>query len=188
MSCGKLGAMQFLASAVALSILRELGPLLTAIVVIGRSGSAFAAEIGTKKVTEEVDALRTMAFDPVAFLVAPKFLAMLVMMPCLSIWADFHGDCRRMCLRRYRRQFYRHFVFSRRLETPSSRAICIRALLRVCCSAWSLRLSAAKKASQPGRAPKRLDARRRRRLSRRLRWWLIVDLVFTALFYFINPS
>ena len=57
-----------------------------AIVVIGRSGSAFAAEIGTKKVTEEVDALRTMAFDPVAFLVAPKFLAMLVMMPCLTVW------------------------------------------------------------------------------------------------------
>ena len=74
-----------------ISILRELGPLLTAIVVIGRSGSAFAAEIGTKKVTEEVDALRTMAFDPVAFLVAPKFLAMLVMMPCLTIWADFMG-------------------------------------------------------------------------------------------------
>src|SRR5271165_2112537 len=87
----RLGAMQLVAGAVAVSILRELGPLLTAIVVIGRSGSAFAAEIGTKKVTEEVDALRTMAFDPVAFLVAPKFLAMVVMMPCLAIWADFMG-------------------------------------------------------------------------------------------------
>ena len=87
----KLGAMQFVARAVAISILRELGPLLTAIVVIGRSGSAFAAEIGTKKVTEEVDALRTMAFNPVAFLVAPKFLAMLVMVPCLTVWADFMG-------------------------------------------------------------------------------------------------
>src|ERR1700752_4697335 len=87
----RLGAMQLVAGAVAVSILRELGPLLTAIVVIGRSGSAFAAEIGTKKVTEEVDALRTMAFDPVSFLVAPKFLAMLVMMPCLTVWADFMG-------------------------------------------------------------------------------------------------
>ena len=87
----KFGAIQLVASAVAISILRELGPLLTAIVVIGRSGSAFAAEIGTKKVTEEVDALRTMAFDPIAFLVAPKFLAMLVMMPCLTIWADLMG-------------------------------------------------------------------------------------------------
>ena len=87
----KFGAMQFLAGAVAFSILSQLGPLLTAIVVIGRSGSAFAAEIGTKKVTEEVDALTTMAINPVAFLVAPKFLAMVIMMPCLTLWADLMG-------------------------------------------------------------------------------------------------
>jgi phospholipid/cholesterol/gamma-HCH transport system permease protein len=87
----KFGAMQFLAGAVAFSILSQLGPLLTAIVVIGRSGSAFAAEIGTKKVTEEVDALTTMAIKPVAFLVAPKFLAMVVMMPCLTVWANLMG-------------------------------------------------------------------------------------------------
>jgi len=87
----RLGAIQLVAGAVAISILRELGPLLTAIIVIGRSGSAFAAEIGTKKVTEEVDALRTMAFDPVAFLVTPKFLAMAVMVPCLTVWADLMG-------------------------------------------------------------------------------------------------
>lgn len=87
----KLGAVQFVADAVAISIVRELGPLITAVVVIGRSGSAFAAEIGTMKVTEEIDALKTMALRPVAFLVAPKFLAMLVMMPCLTIWADAMG-------------------------------------------------------------------------------------------------
>ncbi|HKS94701.1 MAG TPA: ABC transporter permease [Terriglobia bacterium] len=87
----QFGAIQFVASAVAISITRELGPFVTAIVVIGRSGSAFAAEIGTMKVTEEIDALETMALPPVPFLVAPKFLAMLIMMPCLSIWADFMG-------------------------------------------------------------------------------------------------
>ena len=87
----KLGAMQMVASLVAISITRELGPLVTAIVVIGRSGSAFAAEIGTMRVTEELDALETMALDPVAFLVLPKFLAMAVMMPCLTIWADLMG-------------------------------------------------------------------------------------------------
>jgi phospholipid/cholesterol/gamma-HCH transport system permease protein len=87
----RLGAIQFVADAVAISIIRELGPLITSIIVIGRSGSAFAAEIGTMKVTEEVDALETMAIRPVAFLVAPKFLAMLVMVPCLTIWADFMG-------------------------------------------------------------------------------------------------
>ena len=87
----RLGAMQLVASLVAISITRELGPLLTAIVVIGRSGSAFAAEIATMRVTEELDALKTMALDPVAFLVVPKFLAMAVMMPCLTIWADLMG-------------------------------------------------------------------------------------------------
>jgi phospholipid/cholesterol/gamma-HCH transport system permease protein len=87
----RLGAMQLVASVVAISITRELGPLVAAIVVIGRSGSAFAAEIGTMRVTEELDALKTMALDPMDFLVAPKFLAMLVMMPCLTVWSDFMG-------------------------------------------------------------------------------------------------
>jgi phospholipid/cholesterol/gamma-HCH transport system permease protein len=86
-----LGAMQLVASAVAISMTRELGPLMTAIVVIGRSGSAFAAEIGTMKVNEEIDALETMALEPVRFLVAPKFLAMILMMPCLTMWSDFMG-------------------------------------------------------------------------------------------------
>src|SRR6201988_5568853 len=87
----KLGALSYVASAVAISMTRELGPLITAILVIGRSGSAFAAEIGTMKVTEEIDALETMAIHPVDFLVTPKFLAMIVMVPCLTIWANFMG-------------------------------------------------------------------------------------------------
>jgi phospholipid/cholesterol/gamma-HCH transport system permease protein len=87
----QLGALQLVASMVAISITRELGPLMTAIMVIGRSGSAFAAEIGTMKVNEEIDALETMALEPVRFLVAPKFLAMILMMPCLTTWADFMG-------------------------------------------------------------------------------------------------
>src|SRR6267143_463696 len=87
----RIGAMQLVSSLVAISITRELGPLITAIVVIGRSGAAFAAEIGTMRVTEELDALKTMALDPVAFLVVPKFLAMAVMLPCLAIWADLMG-------------------------------------------------------------------------------------------------
>jgi phospholipid/cholesterol/gamma-HCH transport system permease protein len=87
----RLGAMQLVAPLVAIAITRELGPLVTAIVVIGRSGSAFAAEISTMKVTEELDALKTMALDPIGFLVVPKFLAMAVMLPCLTIWADLMG-------------------------------------------------------------------------------------------------
>jgi phospholipid/cholesterol/gamma-HCH transport system permease protein len=87
----KFGALQYVAGGVAVSMSRELGPLMTAIVVIGRSGSAFAAEIGTMKVTEEIDALTTMALNPVQFLVTPKFLAMILMLPCLTTWADFMG-------------------------------------------------------------------------------------------------
>jgi phospholipid/cholesterol/gamma-HCH transport system permease protein len=87
----RFGAIHLVADMVAISITRELGPLVTAIVVIGRSGSAFAAEIGTMKVTEELDAIETMALHPIAFLVTPKLLAMLVMMPCLTIWADLMG-------------------------------------------------------------------------------------------------
>src|SRR5579859_7642877 len=87
----RFGAISYVATAVAVSMSRELGPLITAIVVIGRSGSAFAAEIGTMRVTEELDALKTMALDPVAFLVVPKFLAMAVMLPCLAMWADLMG-------------------------------------------------------------------------------------------------
>ena len=87
----KLGAMQLVPALVAVAISRELGPLITAIVVIGRSGSAFAAEIATMRITEELDALETMALDPMAFLVAPKFLAMAVMVPCLAIWSDLMG-------------------------------------------------------------------------------------------------
>src|SRR6202034_4368283 len=87
----QLGRVQLGASAVAITMTRELGPLMTAIMVIGRSGSAFAAEIGTMKVNEEIDALETMALEPVRFLVAAKFLAMILMMPCLTTWADFMG-------------------------------------------------------------------------------------------------
>lgn len=87
----RFGAISAVATAVAVTMSRELGPLVTAIVVIGRSGSAFAAEIGTMKVSEEIDALETMAISPIRFLVAPKFLAMAVMLPCLTIWANVMG-------------------------------------------------------------------------------------------------
>ena len=87
----RFGAINYVAATVAISMTRELGPLITAIVVIGRSGSSFAAEIGTMKVTEEIDALETMAISPVDFLVAPKLVAMVVMVPCLTIWANAMG-------------------------------------------------------------------------------------------------
>lgn len=87
----RFGALHFVIDLVAVGFTRELGPLLTAIAVSGRSGSAFAAEIGTMKVTEEIDALKVMAFEPVEFVLAPKYLASLIAVPCLSVIANLFG-------------------------------------------------------------------------------------------------
>ena len=88
---GRFGAQVFVANLIGLSILREMGPLMTAIVVAGRSGSAFAAELGTMKVREEIDALITMGLDPVRFLVVTRVIAAVLMTPLLTIFADAVG-------------------------------------------------------------------------------------------------
>lgn len=87
----KFGAEIFVADLIGISMLKELGPLLTAIVLAGRSGSAFAAEIGTMKVNEEVNALTTMALDPVKFLIVPRVIAATLMTPLLAIFGSFAG-------------------------------------------------------------------------------------------------
>ena len=87
----RFGALHFVIDLVAVGFTRELGALLTAIAVSGRSGSAFAAEIGTMKVTEELDALKVMALEPVEFVLAPKYLAALISVPCLSIISNVCG-------------------------------------------------------------------------------------------------
>ena len=87
----QFGAEIFVANMIGLSVLREMGPLMTAIILAGRSGSAFAAEIGTMKVREEIDALKTMGLEPVRFLVVPRVLAGLAMTPVLTVFADLLG-------------------------------------------------------------------------------------------------
>jgi len=84
----QFGANIYVASLVGLAMTRELGPIMTAIIVAGRSGSAFAAEIGTMKISEEVDALFTMGFNPVMFLVVPKLVAAAIMVPILTLFSD----------------------------------------------------------------------------------------------------
>lgn len=84
----QFGANIYVASLVALAMVRELGPIMTAIIVAGRSGSAFAAEIGTMKVSEEVDALVTMGFKPAMFLVAPKVIASVLVVPFLALYSN----------------------------------------------------------------------------------------------------
>lgn len=87
----QFGANIYVASLVSVAMVTELGPIMTAIIVAGRSGSAFAAEIGTMQVNEEVDALVVMGFNPVRFLTVPKLVAAILVVPILTVYADFFG-------------------------------------------------------------------------------------------------
>ncbi len=87
----QFGANIFVADLVGLSVCRELGPLMTAIIICGRSGAAFAAEIGSMKVSEEIDALRTMGFGPMRFLVLPRTIALMLVLPLLTLLGDAVG-------------------------------------------------------------------------------------------------
>lgn len=87
----QFGAEVFVVDLIAISVLRELGILLTAIIVAGRSGSAFTAAIGSMKMREEIDAMRTLGLDPVEVLVAPRVIALIVMLPVLGVIANFAG-------------------------------------------------------------------------------------------------
>jgi phospholipid/cholesterol/gamma-HCH transport system permease protein len=181
----KLGALTFVANAVAISMSRELGPLITAIVVIGRSGSAFAAEIGTMKVTEEIDALETMAIHPVDFLVTPKFLAMIVMLPCLTIWAISMGVFggalfgvaqAGFTLRRYL-QASLDALFLRDIASGLIKSVMFGiTITAVGCHEG---LSTGAVAEQVGRATTRA-------VVVSIFLVILVDLVFTALFFFVS--
>lgn len=87
----RYGALQYVMDVVGVGFTRELGPILTALIVCGRSGSAFSAEIGTMVVTSEIDAMRTMALDPIEFVLTPKYIAAMIMIPCLSIMSNAFG-------------------------------------------------------------------------------------------------
>lgn len=87
----QFGANIYVADLVGLSMVRELSPMLTAIIVAGRSGSAYAAQIGTMKVTEEIDALRTIGVGPLELLVLPKVLALILALPLLTVYTDVMG-------------------------------------------------------------------------------------------------
>jgi phospholipid/cholesterol/gamma-HCH transport system permease protein len=85
------GMSQFMGGVVSLSMCRELGPVLTALIVTGRVCSAIAAEIGTMKVTEQIDALHTLATNPIQYLAVPRLLAGIIMLPILTLFSDFIG-------------------------------------------------------------------------------------------------
>jgi len=87
----RFGAEGLVGSVVALSMTRELGPVLAALIVTGRAGAAMAAELGTMRVTEQIDALETLATNPVKYLVVPRFISGMVMLPALTVITDIVG-------------------------------------------------------------------------------------------------
>ncbi|MFZ2800702.1 MAG: ABC transporter permease, partial [Syntrophorhabdus sp.] len=87
----KFGSEGLVGATVALSMTRELGPVLTSLMVTGRAGSAMAAELGTMRVTEQIDALTVMALNPIKYLVTPRIIASFLMLPLLTVIADFVG-------------------------------------------------------------------------------------------------
>ena len=87
----QMGAVIYVASLVTISICRELGPVLTALVLAGRIGAAITAEIGSMKVNEQIEALETMAISPVRYLVVPKLVSLFFMLPCLTVIGNFSG-------------------------------------------------------------------------------------------------
>ena len=87
----KMGATIYVAALVGVSVTREIGPVLTSLVIAGRVGAAITAQLATMKVTEQVEALETIGLNPVRYLVAPRFLALLLMLPCLVLLGDLTG-------------------------------------------------------------------------------------------------
>jgi len=85
------GAQIYVADLVGISMLREMGPIMTGVIMAGRTGAAFAAQLGTMNVNEEIDALQTLGVSPMEFLVLPRILALMIMMPVLCLYADLMG-------------------------------------------------------------------------------------------------
>lgn len=85
------GADIFIVDLLGISLFREFGPLITAIIVAGRTASSFTAQIGTMKIKEEIDALQTLGIEPAELLILPKCLALMVVLPLLTVWADIFG-------------------------------------------------------------------------------------------------
>ncbi len=95
------GANIYIAYLSGLAIFREFGPLITAIIIAGRTSSAFTAQIGSMKINEEIDALQTMGLSPIEYLVLPKVLGLLIILPLLIFWADIFGTLGAMLLSKY---------------------------------------------------------------------------------------
>ena len=181
----QFGALGMVASAVAVSMTREIGPLLTAVVVIGRSGSAFAAEIGSMKVNEEIDALETMAIDPVHFLVTPKFLAMIVMLPCLTIWANAMGVLGGMLFGVAKADFTAWTYLKASMDSLVLRDV-VTGLIKSVMFGITITAVGCQEGFDTRGGAEQVGRSTTRAVVMALFLVILVDVIFTALFYFLS--
>jgi phospholipid/cholesterol/gamma-HCH transport system permease protein len=182
----RLGAEMYIASIVALSIVRELGPVITALVVAGRVGAAITAELGSMQVTEQVDALQTLAANPIKYLVVPRLLALSIMTPLLTLYANIIGIFGGflICVNRLgvSAGMYRYITFSallyKDLFTGLFKALCFGMIIAFvsCYEGFNVEGGAEGVGKATARAVVTM-------------FILIIacDCLFTALFYFIFP-
>lgn len=107
----KISAEMYIASLVALSMTRELGPVLTALIVAGRCGAAITAELGTMRVTEQIDALETLGTNPINYLVVPRFWALIISVPLLTIYSDIIGMIGGYLIGRFKLHITHHMYY-----------------------------------------------------------------------------
>ena len=119
----KISAEMYIASLVALSMTRELGPVLTALIVAGRCGASITAELGTMKATEQIDALETMAANPINYLVVPRFWALLLMLPILTLYSDIIGILGGYVIGRYKLNISHHMYHRMTFEPLANKDI-----------------------------------------------------------------
>ncbi|MFH1338937.1 MAG: ABC transporter permease [Candidatus Omnitrophota bacterium] len=182
----RFGSEMYIASIVALSVVRELGPVITALVVAGRVGAAIAAEIGTMQVTEQVDALETLAYSPIKYLVVPRFLALMLMLPLLTVYSDIIGIFGGYSICVYKlgitKGMYLSITFDailyKDLFTGLFKSIFFGMIIALSSCYQGLKVSGG--AEGVGRATTNA-------VVNSFIWIIIADCFFTAVFYFIFP-
>jgi phospholipid/cholesterol/gamma-HCH transport system permease protein len=135
----KFGANIFIVDMVSISMTRELAPLITAIVVAGRTGSAFTAQLGVMHITEEIPAMRTMGFDPQQYLVLPRMVALMITLPLLVVFADIVGLLASMFISNIQLNLS-YMEFTHRLQSVLDMKHVIIGLIKAPIFAWLIAL------------------------------------------------
>lgn len=181
----RFGAMIYVANLVGVSLTRELGPIITAIIASGRSGSSFAAEIGSMKAAEEVDALIAMGINPVSYLVVPKLVAMLLMMPALTIFADFVGIIGGVTISVTLLDIHPHAYIHQTIEALLVRDV-ITGLIKAISFGISITIVGVYQGFKVTQGAEEVGRRTTASVVSSIFMIILLDLFFTTLFYFLT--